>query len=244
MLTTMTAKFELTYFATADELARTVAGQWLEEIIAASQVDRQHCVAVSGGRIANTFFKEAAEQAQKRGVSFNHVHFFWADERSVPPENPESNYKIAKELLFAPMNVPEAQIHRVRGELSSEAAAFEAESEIKRIVPLQDDQPVLDLILLGLGEDGHTASLFPGEREESAGSRAVYRPVHDSPKPPPDRVTLGYPAITVAREAWMLASGTGKEAALRNSLSTNGKTPFARVLKLRNHTRIFTDLAV
>ena len=71
---------------------------------------------------------------------------------------------------------------------------------------------------------------------------AVYRAVHDSPKPPPDRVTLGYGAIAAARQVWMLASGAGKEAALRESLRPGGRTPFARVLKQRRGTRIFTDI--
>jgi 6-phosphogluconolactonase len=101
---------------------------------------------------------------------------------------------------------------------------------------------VLDLVLLGLGEDGHVASLFPAEPESWIKDLAVYRAIKDSPKPPPNRVTLGYGAIAAARQIWMLASGAGKEAALRASLAADGKTPFGRVLRLRPDTKIFTDI--
>ena len=92
-----------------------------------------------------------------------------------------------------------------------------------------------------MGEDGHVASLFPREASELRESRAVYRSVI-GPKPPPNRVTLGYAAIVAARKVWMLASGAGKEIALRESLSATGTTPFGRVIQLRSRTNIFTDI--
>jgi len=100
---------------------------------------------------------------------------------------------------------------------------------------------VLDLVLLGMGEDGHVASLFPGEAEDVMNSSAVYRAVTAS-KPPPRRISLGYGALVAAREVWMLASGSGKETALRESLSPTGATPLARLLRARGRTRIFTDI--
>jgi 6-phosphogluconolactonase len=107
----------------------------------------------------------------------------------------------------------------------------------------KNGQPVLDLVLLGLGEDGHTASLFPGESDEVASSPAVYRAIFNSPKPPPERVTLGYGAIAAAQQVWMLASGgAAKEKAFRESLIADGRTPFGRVLRDRNETRIFSDI--
>ncbi len=105
-------------------------------------------------------------------------------------------------------------------------------------------QPVLDLIFLGMGEDGHVASLFPGEPESLRADPSVYRAIANSPKPPPNRVTLGYPAIAAAREVWVLASGAGKEAALRESLQPDGQTPLAQVLQSRERTRVFTDINI
>jgi 6-phosphogluconolactonase len=92
-----------------------------------------------------------------------------------------------------------------------------------------------------MGEDGHTASLFPGEAASVMEDPAMYRAV-TATKPPPRRITLGYGAIAAAREAWVLASGKGKEAALRESLSPAGRTPLARVLRMRSLTRIYTDV--
>lgn len=200
-------------------------------------------VALSGGRIAKDFFGTVARLAQERGQSLAHIHFFWADERCVPPDHAESNYRSAAELLFAPLGLPAENIHRIRGEDEPRRAAREAEAELQKFVPADAaGQPVLDLVLLGMGEDGHVASLFPAEPEATMSSPAVYRPVTAN-KPPPRRITLGYTTIAAAREVWVLASGAGKEAALRESLTPGGITPLARVLRGRERTRIFTDLA-
>jgi 6-phosphogluconolactonase len=160
----------------------------------------------------------------------------------VPPTDAESNYRSAAELLFAPLGVSAPNIHRVRGEDEPGKAARDAEAELRRFAPTSTTgQPMLDLVLLGMGEDGHIASLFPGEPDAVTSSPAVYRPVTAS-KPPPHRITLGYDAIAAAREVWVLASGLGKESALRESLSSAGKTPLARLLRGRRQTQIYTDL--
>jgi len=275
--------FELIPFATADELARTVAGKWLDEIEAAQRTGKRHCVALSGGRITQKFFASVVEQAKTRKIGDSgtpslpgNVHFFWADERCVPPEDQESNFRLANELLFAPLKISERQIHRIRGELPPDEAAALAAAEILRLVPTASPSPrrgqgrsegavfstsmpltptlsplgrgegvhslpVLDLIFLGMGEDGHVASLFPGEMEIAGSDEAVYRAVKNSPKPPPARVTLGYAAIAAAQQVWVLISGAGKEAALRESLYGGGCTPLGRVTKFRTQTIIFSD---
>src|SRR5262249_8059809 len=152
-------------------------------------------VALSGGRIARSFFETAAVLAKPRVQAIKTIHFFWGDERCVPPTDPESNFALANELLLGPLAVPDHLIHRLRGEEPPEPAAAQAQAELCRVAPRdQHGQPVLDLVLLGMGEDGHVGSLFPGECEEIMVSKAVYRPVFAS-KPPPRRVTLGYAAI-------------------------------------------------
>jgi 6-phosphogluconolactonase len=233
---------DLISLANADELARAAAAAWLDEIENSNRAGKPHHVALSGGRITQKFFASAIEQAQARKISFDRVHFFWADERCVPPTDAESNFKIANDLFFVPMKISAEQIHRILGEHLPESAAELAETEIRRVVPLNENgQPVLDLIFLGLGEDGHTASLFPGEPETLIQSTAIYRSIKNSPKPPPNRVTLGYPTICSAKKIWMLASGEGKRTALRESLAPSGKTPFARILQIRGDIKIFTD---
>ena len=241
--------FELISFATAGKLAQAVARAWLDEIAAANRAGKRHCVALSGGRIAQKFFAAVVELVAVRNFGDGdtpslpaNVHFFWADERCVPPDDAESNFAIARKFLFAPLKITDAQIHRIRGEDSPEAAAKAASTEISKIAPLNENgQPVLDLIFLGVGEDGHVASLFPGEPDVLISDKAIYRAVKNSPKPPPNRITLGYTVITVARQVWVLVSGTGKEAALRESLFSKGRTPLARVTQFRTRTKIFSD---
>ena len=258
--------FELISFAGADELAQAAAGAWLDEIAAANRAGKSHCVALSGGRIAQKFFVLTVEQAKARKISFKSVHFFWADERCVPPSDPESNFRMANELLFAPLKIPENRIHRIRGELSPGKAAELATEEIRRAVPTAlsnlnsnllapaltplgrgervDFQPVLDLIFLGMGEDGHVASLFPNASVEIVNSAKPFLAVENSPKPPLKRISMSYAIIAAAKQVWVLASGTGKEVALRESLGQNGHTPLAQVIHSRSHTKIFADFQI
>jgi 6-phosphogluconolactonase len=233
--------FHLHRFPGPELLAGAAARDWLKEIAAADPVGRAFSTALSGGRIARTFFSMLASQAAAQGFSFQGIHFFWSDERCVPPTDPESNFRPARELLFDPLKIPQTQVHRILGEKPPEEAAAAAEAELRRMSALpHEDQPVLDLVLLGMGEDGHVASLFPGEPEAAITNRAVFRSVK-AVKPPPRRITLGYPAIAAARQVWVLASGEGKAEALRQSLAPNGPTPLARVLASRPLTRIYSD---
>ncbi|CAB4862798.1 unannotated protein [freshwater metagenome] len=133
------------------------------------------------------------------------VHVWFADERCVDPDDPEANSRLVRETLVA----PGATVHRMEGELGAEAAAEAYERALADVV--------LDLVLLGLGEDGHTASLFPGNPALEAEGRAA--PVHDAPKPPPDRVTLTRATIDGARARLLLVTGAGKVAALSATLA-------------------------
>jgi 6-phosphogluconolactonase len=177
-----------------------------------------------------------------RRALFENVHFFWADERCVPPGDPESNYAIARQLLLEPLGIPAGQIHRLRGEGPEPLALSEAVRDICNAAPVIKGQPVLDTVFLGSGEDGHVASLFPGETEKVMADPAVYRGV-TAVKPPPRRMTLGYAALFAATQVWVLVSGKGKEAALKESLSPAGKTPLARVLRGRAETKVFSDVS-
>jgi 6-phosphogluconolactonase len=249
---------ELLSFAGPDELARGVATAWLDKIADARRAGKKHCIALSGGRIAQKFFTSTVEQAGAGQISFDHVHFFWADERCVPPDDAESNFAAAKRFLFSPLKIVDTRIHRIRGELSPETAAELASAEMRQVVsgsaPLtpaifrlgrgegERMVPVLDIIFLGMGEDGHVASLFPGEPDVLISDRAIYRAIKNSPKPPPNRVTLNFAAIAMARQVWVMVSGPGKEAALRESLAGKGRTPLAQVTQFRTRTRIFSDV--
>ena len=237
------SRHTLKQFLTDDALARAAAGAWLDLIQSANQTGNAHTVALSGGRITKKFFAETVQQSKTRVLSLAAVQFFWADERCVPPSDAESNYRLARESLFEPLDVPVANRHRVLGEEPPPFAATEAEAEICRLASLNNaGLPVLDLVLLGLGEDGHVASLFPNAGPERENSSHAFFAIEDSPKPPPARVTLSYAAIAAARQVWVLVSGSGKASALRDSLRVGGQTPLARVLNMRKETVIFTDI--
>ncbi|MDP6250486.1 MAG: 6-phosphogluconolactonase [Verrucomicrobiota bacterium] len=226
-----------TVFADKTALAGHAAAQWLERL-AKHDAGRPFTVALSGGRIPRLLYDSVVELA--RPSVFENVHFFWGDERVVPPTDNGSNFKHADDGLFRPLQIPPGQVHRVQTERSETEAVQLATDELLRFTNSQaDGQPVIDLVFLGMGEDAHVASLFPGDTE-AIESRAVYRAVTGS-KPPPRRITLGYPALAASREVWVLASGEGKAEALRTSLAKGGDTPLARVLQSREHTEILTD---
>ena len=233
-------KFELIPCTDPLTLARTVADNWLNEVERAAQSGQKHSVALSGGRIARNFCEFAAELAVARKISFDHVHIFWGDERCVPPTDAESNFALAEKSLLSKISVPAGNIHRVRGEENPAEAAKLAETDL---VKFAGKNPSFDVVLLGMGEDGHVASLFPSEPPEVRSNPAIYRAVV-GPKPPPNRVSLGYSTIAVAKQVWVLASGDGKKEALLQSISPNGNTPLAQVLRMRNQTKLFSDIRV
>ena len=147
--------------------------------------------------------RRAYEVLAGRAVEWGRVTVLFGDERCVPPDDPESNYLMAKQALLD--RVHPATVHRMPGELGPETAAELYEEVVGRLGPL-------DLVLLGVGPDGHTASLFPGHRELEAAGHVVG--VRDAPKPPPERLTLTLPVLREARRVVFLATGEDKAEAL------------------------------
>lgn len=236
---------EVSHFADDAALAKAAAGAWLEQLAAARAAGRKHLVALSGGRIARAFYAAAVATAHQQNLTFDGTEFFWADERCVPPDDAESNYLLAREHLFRPAAVPAKAIHRIQGELDPLVAAERATAELRRVAGLPAPQmPGLDLILLGMGEDGHVASLFPGDLSTEVDNVSVFRAVFNSPKPPPSRITMSHGLIAAAREVWVLVAGAGKQAALAQSIATTGQTPLAKVIQGRGRTKIFTDISL
>lgn len=234
--------FEIIACANDAALAREAAGRWVSAVASAAHEGRPHRVALAGGRITRRFLSEAARLASEAGVRFDAVDFFWGDERCVPPDDAESNHRLAWETLLGPMAVPAARVHRVLGELDPASAAALAERELRRVTGVEGlAWPALDLVFLGMGEDAHVASLFPGTPLETADAPAVYVPV-TGPKPPPRRVSLTLGALRAASDVWVLASGQGKEEALRASVAPGSVTPLGRVLQARHRTTVFTDI--
>jgi 6-phosphogluconolactonase len=231
---------EIRTFANDTALARAAAADWLDLVRKRSE---PHLVAFSGGRIAKTFFTEIVAAAKKSGVALGNVEFFWADERCLPPDDAESNFCLAEENLFRPMKIAPHKVHRLKGEVAPKDAVAEANETIRRIAPEDAGGiPVLDVIFLGIGPDGHIASLMPNAHPQVIQSREPFVHVDNSPKPPPNRISMTYPVLAAAKQVWTLISGDGKAEAFRESLRPNGTTSFARVLQSRKETRIYSDI--
>jgi 6-phosphogluconolactonase len=231
--------YELRRFVDGAEQAACAASEWLLWLKAAPA---GVSVALSGGTSAERFFVEAQRQTHSRTALFLKPHFFWADERCVPSNSPESNYGLACHCLFDPAKVRPARIHRIQGELPPADAVSAANAEADRWVRKDGaGRPAFDLVLLGMGEDGHIASLFPNAPDRVTQSQSVYVWVEASPKPPSNRISLTYNALCAAKEVWVMTSGASKRAALARSLAPDGNTPLASLLRQRTKTLIFSD---
>ncbi|HEU4656651.1 MAG TPA: 6-phosphogluconolactonase [Capillimicrobium sp.] len=163
---------------------------------------------------------------------WRHVHLWLSDERAVPPDDDESNFKMIRRSLLDRIDIPEGNVHRVLGELGADAAADAYEHEIhEHVVGGPDGVPLFDVVMCGMGPDGHTCSLFPGHPALEIADRIV-APVHDSPKPPPDRVTFTLPLLHAATRLLLLVAGEGKRDALdRVRAGADPETP-ASLLRL------------
>jgi 6-phosphogluconolactonase len=170
-------------------------------------------VALSGGSTPGRLYRLLAEEPYRTLVPWDRVHLFWGDERCVPLDDPESNYHLAAETLLSQVPIPPENIHRMPGELEPSVAA----RAYDRI--LQDffcgPRPRFDLVLLGLGEDGHTASLFPDSPLLTEADRLVAPAEALYQGRPAQRITLTLPAINSARHVWFLVNGSAKAAVVR-----------------------------
>ncbi len=164
-------------------------------------------VALSGGSTPVPLFRRLAEEAPRAGIDWSAVHVFWADERCVPPEHAESNFRLAEELLLSKLPAPGAVVHRIAGEEPPDEAASRYQSDLTTSFP-GEEIPVFDLLFLGVGDDGHTASLFPGmDLGGFSGRNAVAVYVE---KLKSHRVTLTLPVLRNARHVVFLVTGGGK----------------------------------
>jgi 6-phosphogluconolactonase len=173
------------------------------------------------------------------------VEVWFADERCVAPEDAESNYRLAAETLLEPAHVAPERVHRMRGEAGpEEGARLYAEALAHELGDAgAGAPPVLDVIVLGIGPDGHVASLFPGAATLDAGADAVCLGVRDSPKPPPERITLSLATLRAARECMLLATGASKADAVAAMLAEPSHHVPASLLRRERLTVMLDDAA-
>ena len=220
-----------------DRLAETLAARFEQEAERALAARGRFALALPGGSVARTFFPRLARVA----VDWSHTDFFWGDERAVPPTDAESNYALARALWLEPAGVPDARIHRMKAEGADlAAAAATAEDEMAAVL---GTPPRLDLVILGVGEDGHVCSLFPGHPLLSEARRFVAA-IEDAPKPPPRRLTLTLPALATANLVVVAALGAGKARAMEDALDNpSSASPLARVLHTARASLVLLDPA-
>ncbi len=181
----------------------TAVAQRIADVAHQSIVARGVCrIALAGGETPRRCY----EQLRHMPVDWVHVHIYFGDERCLPVGDGQRNDTMAKHVLLRHVAIPAANIHCISAELGAQVAASRYALELNQAIPL-------DLVLLGMGEDGHTASLFPGN--PALQSRDSVVAVFDAPKPPPERVTLSLATLNAARRKIFLVAGEGKRIALQ-----------------------------
>jgi 6-phosphogluconolactonase len=194
------------------EAVADAAHRYVVDVIERADDDRQVHIVLAGGSTPERCY---ALLSNAPDTSWDHVHFWFGDERTVGPEHEESNYGMARRTLIDELGIPDERVHRMVGEIDPDVAAAEYEEEIQALVPLNaDGQPMFDIVLLGLGDDGHTASLFPGTQALNETSRIAV--ANEVPQQRRTRITLTYPAINAARHVLFIITGDEKADALRN----------------------------
>jgi 6-phosphogluconolactonase len=214
----------------ATALAAEAAGLVIEQARAAVAARGRFTLALSGGATPRATYARLAELPERERMPWDRTWMFFGDERCVPADHPESNYRMANETLLSRVPVPAAQVFRMRGELEDpEAAATEYARTLAEVFGTRRGElPRFDLILLGFGVDGHTASLFPG----SPALKEVFRPVaavHAAAAAIPQRLTLTYPVLNAAACVVFLGSGAEKAKVVKAMLGERAALPAAMV---------------
>lgn len=208
-----------------DSVARAAARMFVEWAWQAIARQGAFRVALSGGSTPKVMYGHLASETYRKQVDWGKVYLFWGDERCVPPDDPESNYGMARKELLIRVPIPSANVHRMEAERDDLGRAAQEYEELLRKELDRDENglPRFDLVFLGMGADGHTASLFPGARGIRTTSRWVSTPL--APKPGKRRMTLTLPVMNAARRVLFLVAGSEKAAMLRTVLEEKVQPP-------------------
>jgi 6-phosphogluconolactonase len=209
---------EIRILKTATDLFEAAAAEFKAQASAAVRANGRFSVALSGGSTPRTLYSLLATKAN---IPWDKIFIFWGDERHVPPDQPESNYRMANEALLSKVPVPAKNVFRVHAEeKDAAAAALQYEQTLKDFFHLSPGAfPRFDLILLGVGPDGHTASLFPGTSALNETKRLVV--ANWVPKFNTDRVTFTFPVLNAAACVEFLMSGADKASTLQEVLENS-----------------------
>lgn len=209
-------------FENMEEASQTLARRICVAAQRAIAENNHFSLVLAGGSSPRRLYHLLSEPTYADQLDWHHIHLFWGDERCVAVDHPDSNFLMAKETLLDKIAIPAAHIHPMPGEMRPEDGARSYQQDIELF--FAGTAPVFDMILLGLGSDGHTASLFPGTTSLQENERlviAVPAPLTMSPQVP--RLTLTLPTINRAKEICFLASGEKKHAVIRRIIEGQGQ---------------------
>jgi 6-phosphogluconolactonase len=214
------------------ELAEAAARSAIADLEAAVEAHGSATWVLAGGGTPAAAYRRLAAHDLRAGVEWDRVRVAMGDERCVPVDHPDSNWGLAAAALLDHVPVPDHHLLRPPGELGPEAAADAYQATMAALPTAGGGTPGrvrLELVWLGLGEDGHCLSLFPGRPEVEAADRLVVA-VHDAPKPPPERVSLTLAALAGAERLVVLAAGDGKAAAVARARAGDDRLPLTRAV--------------
>ncbi|HTR68753.1 MAG TPA: 6-phosphogluconolactonase [Mycobacteriales bacterium] len=226
----------------ATVLAQAVAARIVTALVDAQADHGAASIVLTGGGIGIATLRELGEMPAREAIDWSALSVWWGDERFLPTGHPDRNETQARAALLDLVDLDPARVHPMpasdgpEGEdLDAAAAAYAVE------LAANPDAAGFDVLLLGIGPDAHVASLFPGSPEAPAGASVVA--VRGAPKPPPSRVSLSMATINSAREAWLIAAGEEKAAAVRTALGASGASVPAGQVRARDTTRWLVDRA-
>jgi 6-phosphogluconolactonase len=222
-------------FSSSNELAIAVAEKIVQCINESGNIGRKAAIALSGGETPKILFSVLQEKYAK-AADWSKADFFWVDERCVPPDDPESNYGAAYNLFFSRIDIPGASVHRIIGEADPAKEAVRYAEELRRFVPLYDDVPSFDIIFLGIGNDGHIASIFPGRNDlfETEELCSVARHPEKNQK----RITITGRILNNARKVIFVVSGKGKAEIVKRIFSRSGEEIYPASLVNPEHGKL------
>lgn len=225
----MTTRPRIDISADFESLARRVA-QWITDLACASS--GRFSIALSGGSTPKRLFQVLAADPLREQMPWDRVHLFWGDDRFVPWDDPNSNYGMANEAMIAHVPIPAGNVHGIAFKGTAAEAAQVYERELKSYYGsdrFDPSRPLFDIVLLGMGPDGHTASLFPGKPAVDELQRWVTDVPVPGLNPQVPRVTLTYTALHSSRSTAFVAAGADKLAMMNRVLAGERALPSARI---------------
>ena len=210
----------------ADVLAHAVAARLLTRLVDAQAARGDASVVLTGGGVGIATLAAVRQSPARAAVDWRRVSVWWGDERFVPADDDERNEKQAREALLDSLDLDPARVHPIPASdgpdgADADAAAARFADQLSAAAASGHDAPTFDVLLLGMGPEGHTASIFP-ESPAAYDDRIAFA-VHGCPKPPPTRITMGFTALNGAREVWMVVAGADKAPMVAMALGGAGR---------------------